>query len=98
MRGYIQLCKDLGWIVDIYKDPKSGNSHVHISKKQEEQDNEAEPTAEVVIGTEKKVVERHAIFERTPIVERHAIFERKPIFFNKSERVLYSAQQYKNIN
>lgn len=52
----------------------------------------------MVIGTEKKVVERHAIFERTPIVERHAIFEREPIFFNKSERVLYSAQQYKNIN
>lgn len=98
LRGYIQLCKDLGLIVDIYKDPKSGNSHVHISKKQEEQENEAEQTEEVVIGTENKVVERHAIFERTPIVERHAIFERTPIFFNKSERVLYSAQQYKNIN
>lgn len=59
LKGYVQLCKDLGWIVDIYKDPKSGNSHVHITKKQEE---------EVVIDTENKVIERHAIVERTPII------------------------------
>lgn len=97
LKGYVQLCENLGWIVDIYKDPKSGNSHVHISQKQkeQEQENEAELDEEVVIDAEKKVIERHAIFERTPIVERHAIFERKPIIFNKSERVRYYAQLYK---
>ena len=56
LRGYVQLCKELGWDVDFYKDSTTGNSHVRISKLRN--------TENIDVST----IKRSAIFTRIPIL------------------------------
>lgn len=60
LKGYTQLCKELGWYINIYK---SGNSYVEINRIEDENEN-------ITTG---EIVRQPIYFVRTPIITRTPI-------------------------
>lgn len=82
LKGYVQLCKELGWIVDIYKDSKSGNSHVRISKIENPKNEDTSTIKRTAIFTRRPI-----FFKRVPILSNKSskvIYAAQKYKYNKN--------------